>query len=182
VPASASTHQLAQINIGRMLAPLDDPIMADFVANLDPINALADTSPGFAWRFQTPEGNATAERPYDDDRIIVNFSVWADAESLRQYVYQSAHAAIMRRRREWFERMTDMFIALWWVPAGHRPSIAEAVERLEHLRRHGSSPYAFTFRDIHPAPGASAGASADSPVDASGPRAIISIADACPAG
>lgn len=167
-----TAYQLAQINIGRMVAPLDDPIMADFVANLAPINALAESSPGFVWRFQTPAGDATAERPYDDDRVIINYSVWEDAESLRRYVYESGHVAFMRRRREWFERMTDAFMALWWVPAGHQPSVAEAVERLEHLRQHGPTPYAFTFRQLMPPPDAEAD-------DVTQPRAIE---DACPAG
>jgi hypothetical protein len=165
-----SSYQLAQINIGRMMAPLDDPIMADFVANLAPINALAESSPGFVWRFMTPAGDATAERPYEDERIIINYSVWEDAESLRKYVYESGHVAFMRRRREWFERMTDAFMALWWVPAGHAPSVAEAVERLDHLRRHGPTAYAFTFREIMPPP------------DAGTDDVTQSIEDACPAG
>jgi hypothetical protein len=165
----AHAYQLAQINIGRMMAPLDDPIMADFVANLAPINALAESSPGFVWRFQTPAGDATAERPYEDDRIIINYSVWQDAESLRKYVYESGHVAFMRRRREWFERMSDAFMALWWVPAGHQPSVAEAVERLEHLRQHGPTAYAFTFRQMMPPPDAVAG------------HVTPPIEDACPA-
>jgi len=165
----SSGYHLAQINIGRLLAPLDDPVMADFVANLDPINALADKAPGFVWRFQTEEGNATAVRPYEDDRIAINFSVWTDLESLRDFVFRSEHAAIMRRRREWFERLTDFYIALWWVPAGHQPTVEEAVAKLEHLREHGPSPEAFTFRDVYPAP--------DEP--ASGP--VISVEDECPA-
>jgi len=166
----ASSYHLAQINIGRMLAPIDDPIMADFVANLAPINALAEGSPGFVWRFQTPAGDATAERPYDDEWIIINYSVWEDAESLRRYVYESGHVEIMRRRREWFERMTDAFMALWWVPAGHQPTVAEAIERIDHLRRHGPTAYAFTFRDLMPPP------------DAAESEITRSIEDACPAG
>jgi|SoiMethySBSTD1v2_1073268.scaffolds.fasta_scaffold123018_2 hypothetical protein len=143
-------HHLAQINIARLKAPLDDPSMADFVANLGPINALADASPGFVWRFHDEGGNATALRPYDDQQIIINFSVWEDLASLYDFVYQSAHANVMRRRSEWFERLTEMSIALWWVPAGHRPSIEEAMVRLEHLRRHGPSPHAFTFTQTYP--------------------------------
>ena len=98
----SSTHHLAQINIGRLLAPLDSPTLAEFVANLDRINALADGAPGFVWRFQTAAGNATSLRPYDDEMMIVNFSLWASVESLKAYVYQSAHADIMRKRRQWF--------------------------------------------------------------------------------
>src|SRR5262245_46814293 len=142
-----SRYHLAQINIGRIAAPLTDPIMADFMANLDPINALADAAPGFVWRFQTDEGNATSLRPFDDEWVLVNFSVWTDLESLRAFVYGGPHAAIMKRRREWFELMPEAYLALWWVPAGHRPDAAEGVARIEHLKRHGPSPEAFTFRE-----------------------------------
>ncbi|MGH9848148.1 MAG: DUF3291 domain-containing protein, partial [Blastocatellia bacterium] len=146
-------HHLAQINIGRMLAPLDDPIMAEFVASLGEINALADGSPGFVWRFQTEEGDATAIRPYDDDRIIVNFSVWKTVEDLKTYVYQSAHAQVMRRRRQWFEKFEGMYMALWWVEAGHLPDISEAKERLEYLNQYGESERAFTFKQPFGPPG-----------------------------
>jgi hypothetical protein len=146
-------YQLAQLNVARMTAPLTDPVMADFVANLDPINALAERSPGFVWRFQTDAGDATAVRPYDDDRVIVNFSVWKDAASLRDFVYRGDHAAVMKRRREWFERLEDFYLVLWWVPAGHRPSVQEAIARLEHLKQHGISREAFTFRELYPMPG-----------------------------
>lgn len=145
--------QLAQLNIGRLLAPLEAPEIADFVAALDAINALADAAPGFVWRFQTESGDATAVRPYDDDRIIVNFSVWDSMDALHQYVYRSGHAEVLARRREWFTRMTDAFLVLWWVPAGHRPSPEEAVARLEHLRQHGPSAHAFTFKQPFPSPG-----------------------------
>jgi heme-degrading monooxygenase HmoA len=152
---SESRYQLAQFNIARLRAPLTDPPMAAFVENLQPINALADRSPGFVWRFQTEQGDATAERPYEDDRIIINFSIWEDLQTFRQFVYQSAHAGILKRRREWFEHLTDAYVALWWVPANHRPTVAEAIARLEHLKQHGPSPEAFTFGHIYPAPDAS---------------------------
>jgi Domain of unknown function (DUF3291) len=151
---STSSYHLAQINIGRIVAPLDDPQLAGFVNNLDRINALAESHPGFVWRFQTDEGNATAVRPYEDDRILLNFSVWKDLESLRDFTYSGAHVEIMRRRKEWFEKMAEAYMALWWVPAGHRPSIAEAVGRLEHLRQAGPSAEAFTFRQVFPPPDA----------------------------
>src|SRR6266567_4452424 len=122
----SENYQLAQVNIARMLAPLTDPIMAGFVARLDDINALADGSPGFVWRLQTEEGDATALRPYEDDRIIVNLSVWASLD--------------------------DHFIALWWVPASHIPSVEEAKERLEYLREHAETPYAFSFKKSFSAP------------------------------
>ena len=138
---------LAQINIARMRAPLDDPTMAGFVSRLDAVNAPADASPGFIWRFQGDAGNATYLRPYDDHRIIVNMSVWGSVEALRGYVYQADHAAVMRQRKDWFERFEGPYLALWWVPAGHRPGIDEAKARLEHLRLHGPSAWAFTFRE-----------------------------------
>ena len=141
-------HHLAQINIARLLAPIDDPMLAEFVANLAPINALADDSPGFVWRFQTAAGNATAVRPYDDDFIIINFSVWESLDALQTFVYKSAHAEIMRKRRQWFEKMSDLYLALWWVPAGHLPGWEEAKARLDHLQCNGDSAYAFTFRRL----------------------------------
>jgi Domain of unknown function (DUF3291) len=137
--------QLAQVNIGRPRGQMTDPVMAEFVARLPEINALADQSPGFVWRLQTEDGDATAVRPYEDPGILINLSVWNDLPSLRTYVYRSAHAAVMRRRREWFERFERIYAALWWVPAGHHPSVAEAVARLAHLQEHGPTALAFTF-------------------------------------
>jgi hypothetical protein len=142
--------QLAQVNIARARAPLDDPLMAGFLARLDEINALADASPGFVWRLQTPAGNATALRPYADDRILVNLSVWEDFEALRQYVYRSAHAEVMRQRQSWFERFPGAYLALWWVPAGQRPSVEAAKQRLAHLEAHGPTPVAFSFHKPFP--------------------------------
>ena len=139
--------QLAQVNIARARGEMSDPVMAEFVARLPEINALADQSPGFVWRLQTEDGDATAVRPYEDTRILINLSVWADLPALRTYVYRSAHAAIMRRRREWFERFDRIYVALWWVPTGHRPSVAEAVARLAHLEQHGSTASAFSFAE-----------------------------------
>jgi len=144
-------YELAQLNIATMKEPLDSPVMADFVANLDRINALAESSPGFVWRLQTEEGDATALRPLGDN-VIVNMSVWESVEHLNQYVYRSDHAGILRRRRDWFERMSEAFFALWWVKQGHRPTVAEAIARLEHLRAHGPTAEAFTFRVNFPAP------------------------------
>ena len=139
--------ELAEINVGRLRAPVDDPLVAEFMGALDEINALADRSPGFRWRFQTEDGNATSVRPYEDDSILINVSVWASVEALGDYVYRSDHTAFLRRRREWFERLSEVVVALWWVPDGTRPTIEEAVARLDHLRRHGPTPHAFTFRD-----------------------------------
>jgi heme-degrading monooxygenase HmoA len=145
-------YHLAQVNIGRMRAPLDDLLMAEFVSRLDEINAIADASPGFVWRLQSAEGNATSVRAYDDPHLLINMSVWESLDALSAYVYASAHRGVMRRRREWFARM-ETFLCLWWVPAGHRPPVAEAEERLVHLRAHGPSQHAFTFRALFPQPG-----------------------------
>ena len=141
------SHDLAQLNIGRLLASEDSPVVAPFMEALDEINALAEASPGFRWRFQTEDGNAIAERPFpDDDSMLVNFSTWESVEALADYVFRSAHVEFLRRRREWFERLDSVVTVLWWVPRGHRPTAAEAIERLEHLERHGPTAYAFTFR------------------------------------
>ena len=147
--------QIAQVNIARMLAPMDDPLLAGFVARLEDINALADSAPGFVWRLKTDAGDATSLRPYDDDRILFNLSVWATPEALRQFVYRSAHTDVMRQRKSWFERFDGMYYALWWIPIGHLPSITEARGRLEHLRSHGESAHAFSFASLFPAPGSS---------------------------
>lgn len=144
-------YQLAQLNIGTIKAPLDTPLMADFTNNLDRINALAEASEGFVWRLKDDSGNATDYRPLDP-LTIVNMSVWQDIDSLMQYVYKSEHVAMMRRRKEWFERMETAFMVLWWVPADHEPTVAEALERLEHLRNNGESSYAFSFRKPFAAP------------------------------
>ena len=155
-----SRHHLAQVNVARPLAPLDTPLLADFMAALEPVNARADAAPGFVWRLQTEDGDATALR-IGDDRTLVNMSVWESLEALRAFVYDDpGHRAVMRRRREWFERL-DLVLALWWVPAGHVPTIAEAEERLLLLDGRGPSPDAFTFRRHFPAPGTGAAAPVD---------------------
>jgi hypothetical protein len=147
----AAMH-IAQVNIARLLVDRGDPMVADFFAAIGPINAIADVSPGFVWRLQDEQGDATSIRPWDDDRLIVNMSVWASIEALEAYVYRSAHLRVLRRRREWFERLDQRFVAMWWVPAGHLPSIDEAKARLEHLERHGPTPTAFSFRQRFPPP------------------------------
>ena len=148
--ASAVEHQLAQLNIALPRAPLDAPLLAEYVATRAPLNALADRSPGFVWRLQTEEGDATAIRAFGDDRLIVNLSVWESLQALRAFAYGGEHLAVMRRRREWFEPAVEAHLALWWVPAGQIPTVEEAERRLEHLRARGSTPRAFTFREIHP--------------------------------
>ena len=164
-----SAYELAQLNIGIIRGPIDSPVMAEFVANLDRINALAERSPGFVWRLQTEEGNATAIRPYPDENIAINMSVWRDLESLNAFVYRSDHLAIMRRRREWFERMTQAFLVLWWIPRGTLPGVEDAIARLELLRAQGPTPAAFTFRQAFPPP--------DAPGNATAPA----FEDECPA-
>jgi hypothetical protein len=139
---------IAQINIGRIKGPLDGPVMAGFVARLDEINALADNSPGFIWRPQTSEGNATYLRPYADDRILLNMSVWETVDALKRYVYHTAHAELLRQRHAWFENFMGAYAGLWWVPAGHIPGIDEAKKRLAYLGAHGPTQFAFTFRAI----------------------------------
>jgi hypothetical protein len=143
-----SKYHLAQVNIGRMKGQLEDPVMSGFVARLDEINALADHSPGFVWRLQTPQGNATYLRPYDDDRILFNMSVWESVDALRHYVYKSAHAELIRSRQEWFEKFVGVYVGLWWVPLGHRPSVDEAKKRLAYLDKYGPTEFAFTFKTI----------------------------------
>jgi len=163
-----SNFELAQLNIAVMKAPLDSPSMGDFVANLDRINALAEQSPGFVWRLKTDDGDATALRPLGED-TLVNMSVWRDVSALSVFVYKSAHVEIMRRRREWFERMAEAYVVLWWLPRGHRPSIAEAIEKLELLRRSGPAEDAFTFHKAYPPP------------DAPQPRLPFALVSGCPA-
>jgi Domain of unknown function (DUF3291) len=141
-------YHIAQVNIGRVRAPLDDSLMAGFVARLDEINALADRSPGFVWRLQTSEGNATYFRPYDDDRILLNMSVWTTIETLKNYVYRTAHAELLQQRQAWFERFDRTYLALWWVPEGHIPGVDEAKKRLASVDDHGPTQFAFTFKKI----------------------------------
>ncbi len=140
-----TNYHLVQINIARMKAPLEDPIMQEFVAGLDPINALADAAPGFVWRLQDDSGDATSLRPFPDDYLIVNMSVWESVASLRLFTYKTAHVAYVRQRKAWFETLDQPIYALWWLPAGQIPTVAEAKIRLEHLIEHGDSPTAFTF-------------------------------------
>jgi heme-degrading monooxygenase HmoA len=137
---------LAQVNIARLKAPLESAQLAGFVARLDEINAVADRSPGFVWRLQGSEGNATSLRPYDDDRILVNMSLWESLEALRAYVYGSSHRELLKRRGEWFSKFEGAYAALWWVAQGHRPSVDEARKRLAHLSDNGPTPYAFSFK------------------------------------
>ena len=141
---------LAQLNVARLAHELDHPDLEPFTSALDAVNAVADESPGFVWRLQEGElGNATAIRPWGDD-MIVNMSVWQDLASLESYVYGPAHAAVLRQRRMFFQRMERPSLVLWWVPEGHEPTLAEARERLDRLEATGPSAYAFTMRQSFP--------------------------------
>jgi len=144
-------HELAQMNVALPLAALDSPVMAEFMANLDRVNALAEASPGFVWRLQDDAGNATSLRPMGPD-ALVNMSVWRDVESLSSFVHKSGHVEYLKRRKEWFQRVAEAYVVLWCVPVGHRPTVEEGIERLMRLRAEGPTPQAFTFRQLHPAP------------------------------
>lgn len=142
-----STHHLAQVNIAIMRAPLDSPIMAGFMALLDEINTLGENRPGFVWLLKSDNGQgATSIQAFDDKRIIVNMTVWESVEALHEFAYYSKHVEPYRRRADWFEKMDSPVLALWWIPAGHIPTIDEAKERLAYLEQHGATPYAFTFK------------------------------------
>ena len=144
-------YHLAQLNIGITTAGLESPQMADFMNNLDRINAIADAAEGFVWRLQTDEGNSTSLRPFGDD-TLVNMSVWTDIDSLKAFMYKTDHVEFLRRRREWFVHQEEAILVLWWVPAGHIPSVEEARERLDRLRANGATQDAFTLRQNYPPP------------------------------
>ena len=146
---SDAVHHIAQLNIGRLRHETDDPRMADFMNNLARINALAERSPGFVWRYTDATGNATDTRPYaGDPRMAVNMSVWESVEALEKFVWQTVHTRIYARKHEWFEKLDGAYFVLWHVRAGHRPSVQEAIERLEHLKAHGPSAHAFGWQDV----------------------------------
>ena len=145
-------YHLAQVNIGRLIAPLDDPKIAEFVAQLGPINALADKAPGFVWRLQSESGNATDIVYSDDPFVIVNMSVWESVEALREFAYNSNHIKVFRDRAKWFEKAGVPTYCLWWIPVGHVPTVAEGRERLEHYRKNGATQYSFWFSQQFPQP------------------------------
>ncbi|MFE7328697.1 DUF3291 domain-containing protein [Streptomyces sp. NPDC057565] len=149
---SENGHELAQVNIARLRFPLDSPELKDFVEALDPVNAVADRAAGFIWRLQSETGNATDVPVFGDSWLIVNMSVWRDTDALTAFMYQGQHRELLARRREWFERVEEAMTALWWVPAGERPTVQDAEERLRILREHGPTERAFTLRTSFPAP------------------------------
>ena len=148
----ANSHQIAQVNVARAVAPLDDPQMADFMALLDEVNLLAERSPGFVWRLQGPSGNATDLQVGDDPFVIINLTVWDTADDLFAFTYRSDHRSVFARRFEWFERWEGPSVALWWQPTGTTPTIEEAFRRLQLLADDGPTPEAFTFKQRFEAP------------------------------
>ena len=150
-----AAYHVAQCNIGRVLASLDSPQLAEFVTALEPVNRMADEAPGFVWRLQTEAGDATAIRAFEDDMLLLNMSVWESIEALAEFTYRTPHRDVLRRRRRWFERLAEAYMVLWWIPADTLPTVADAKGRLEKLRRDGPSPEAFTFQSPFPSPDAS---------------------------
>ena len=136
---------LAQINIAEAQDDMDSETMQGFVNRLDEINSLADTSPGFVWRLKTEEGDATSIQAFDDPALIVNMSVWQDIETLKTFVYKSVHVDLIRDRDAWFNKILNVHQCLWWIPAGHIPSLAEGKEKLALLQTNGPGRDAFTF-------------------------------------
>ena len=143
---------LAQSNVARMRYDFDDPRMDGFVSRLDELNRLADTSSGFVWRYESPDDDVTEIEVFGDERILFNLSVWESIEALQSYVYSSDHVNAVRRRADWFEASARSPLVLWWIRAGHRPTVHEAKERFETLWAHGPTADAFTFRRHHPRP------------------------------
>ncbi|MAS36615.1 MAG: hypothetical protein CL610_21600 [Anaerolineaceae bacterium] len=139
-------YHLAQLNVGYAVAPLDDPVMADFMDNLVRINQLGSETPGFVWQMVNDSGDSTSFRFDNDADMLINMTVWESIEALYDFAYKSEHVDYFRRRREWFVKMDRPYLVLWWVPAGHQPTLAEAAKRLAHLEAHGPTPYAFTFK------------------------------------
>lgn len=137
---------LAQLNIARPKFPIDSIGMADFVNNLDPINTVAENSPGFIWRLKDDSGNASSIPVFNDPELIVNMSVWQDIASLKQFMFKTHHIDFLKRKKEWFVPLDSPSYVMWWIEEGHTPSVGEAEERLLHLREHGESDYAFSFK------------------------------------
>jgi hypothetical protein len=138
-------YHLAQLNIGRIVAPMDSETMYGFASRLDEINALADAADGFVWRLQTEEGNATTIHVFDDDMLLVNMSVWESIEALHEFTYKSTHVELLRDRKQWFSHLDKPYMVLWWIPEGHIPTTDEAKAKLNLLTEQGVTPLAFTF-------------------------------------
>lgn len=145
-------YHIAQINIAKMLAPVDDPLLADFVSELDAVNALADQADGFVWRLQSEEGNATDIRAFDNPMLLINMSVWESIDALFEYTYNNQHLEIFRARRKWFAKPEGTHLALWWVASGHTPTVEEGKQHLQILEKNGPTPEVFTFKNRFPLP------------------------------
>ncbi|MBV4360010.1 DUF3291 domain-containing protein [Pinibacter aurantiacus] len=139
--------ELAQVNIGRILGPMDSDVMTDFAANIDYINGLAESSDGFVWRLKDENNNATDIKMFDDEFLLVNMSVWKNVDTLFEFTYRTMHTEFLKRRKEWFSKLDQMHYALWYVPTGHKPTTAEAKERLEYIEQNGDTPFAFGFKN-----------------------------------
>ncbi|MFF3666562.1 DUF3291 domain-containing protein [Microtetraspora malaysiensis] len=145
---------LAQLNVAHLIASLDNPQLADFVANLEPVNAVSDVAPGFVWRLKGgDQPTDTVKHDYGDD-LLINFSVWESRETLWNFVYRSPHLPVLKRRREWFHRVAVPYTVMWWIPEGHIPSLEEGMARLDLLRAEGPGPEAFTFKEFYEPDGA----------------------------
>ncbi|GEM53112.1 hypothetical protein EB1_29020 [Empedobacter brevis NBRC 14943 = ATCC 43319] len=143
-------YQLAQINIAKMIGiNIDDPVMKEFVDNLEHVNQLAENSDGFIWRLKDETNNATEFNPYHDEQIIINISVWKDIESLENFTYRTFHTDFLKRRKEWFSKYGEAHYALWWIKNNEFPTIREAVERLDYLQKNKETDYAFSFKKRH---------------------------------
>ena len=143
---SNTGYHLAQFNIAIMWAPLDDPSMADFVSQLEPVNRLADSTPGFVWRLQSDGGDATSIQAYEDPRVLINMTVWESIEALFEFTYRNSHGDVFRDRKSWFEPQDGPSVVLWWIPAGHIPTVEEGKQKLDLLKEKGPGPNAFTFK------------------------------------
>ena len=150
-----SGYHLAELNVGRLLAPTEDPRVAEFMENLDRVNGLGKRMPGFVWMMEgsgAPGTGNTENSIGDDPQFVANLTVWDSVQSLEKFVWGTIHKQFYDRRKEWFEIFGDQHFVMWWVPEGHRPTPAEGIARLEHLRAHGSSHHAFSFRDNYEPP------------------------------
>ena len=143
---------LTQLNIGKLLHPIDHPQIAEFVNNLERVNKIAESSKGFVWRLKDESGNATGIEVFDDPLIIVNMSVWKTVEDLKNFAFKSIHVDFMRKRRQWFEKPESEYLVLWWIPKGHFPSAEDAKNKLYYLQQHGESNLAFTFKKLFEPP------------------------------
>ncbi len=146
-------YQLAQINVARMIGVnIDDPIMKEFVDNLDKVNEVAENSEGFVWRLKDESNNAAGFNPYHDEQVIINLSLWEDVEPLKNYIYKTMHASFLKRKKEWFQKYGEAHYALWWIEKGSLPRVEQALARFKYLQKHGSTEKAFDFKNLYPKP------------------------------